>query len=235
MRDELTRLSHWFPLVEAAGLPVPKTRIIHGGDDLFREVYGESSQSLAPLAERIREAATELGGPPIFLRTDHTSAKHGWNETCYVANLDLVEHHIVSIVEHSENVDICGLPTDTWVAREMLNTKLLFRAFRGRMPITREFRYFVLDGQVLWRQAYWPEEAVFFIPEDDDGANRSALAAASILHLGERAELDALSLKASAALPGYWSVDWLETTDRGWVLTDCAEGDRSYKWGEVSL
>ena len=235
MRDEQTRLSYWFPLVEAAGLPVPKTRIIQiGRHDLVREFDNERSESLPILAEQVRAAAIEVGGPPFFLRTDYTSGKPDWNETCCVTDLSLVEHHIMNLVEFSEMADLRGLPTDTWVVREMLNTRPLFRAFRGDMPITREFRYFVRDGVIEHRQPYWPEAALegqVCMPEGCTNILwREMLTAVSILHAGERALLDDLTRKVSAIVPGHFSVDWLETTDRGWVLTDMAEGEKSYKW-----
>lgn len=233
IRDEQTRLSYWFPLIEAAGLPVPKTRIINidDNDDLARIAYGEPSRSLAPLAEQIRTAALEVGGPPFFLRTDYTSGKHDWKDTCFVTELSLVEHHVVNLVEFSECVDLIGLPTDVWVVREMLNTQPLFRAFRGDMPITREFRYFVRDGEIEHVQSYWPEAALENHVNMPEGCTnilwREMLTVASYLYDKERAVLDDLTRKASAAVPGYFSVDWLETVDRGFVLIDMAEGDKS--------
>ncbi len=48
--------------------------------------------------------------------------------------------------------------------------------------------------------------------------------------LATLATLTMLTERAALHLPGYWSIDWLWTTDRGWILTDMAEGDRSFKW-----
>ncbi len=31
-------------------------------------------------------------------------------------------------------------------------------------------------------------------------------------------------------LEGDWSIDWLWTTDRGWVLTDMAVAEQSFHW-----
>ena len=38
-------------------------------------------------------AAAKEMGEPFFLRTDHTSAKHSWEETCFVKSTsDLMQH-----------------------------------------------------------------------------------------------------------------------------------------------
>jgi hypothetical protein len=39
-----------------------------------------------------------------------------------------------------------------------------------------------------------------------------------------------MTQQVSGAVPGFWSVDWLHTVDRDWVLTDMADGDKSYRW-----
>lgn len=240
MRDDKTRLSYWFPLIEAAGLPVPKTRIIHlENDDLVRAFDGEEPTCLPGLIAQIRDAAAEVGGAPFFLRTDFTSGKHDWEQTCFVDDVEKVGSHVIELAEYSHLVDLMGLPTDTWVVREMLNTRPLFTAFHGSMPITREFRFFVRDGAIDHVQAYWPAAAF----KDQriathDGTPwcgmpwRQRLAAASKISGRERAELSRMTKAANAAVPGFWSVDWLETVDRGFVLIDMAEGEKSYRWGD---
>jgi hypothetical protein len=46
----------------------------------------------AGFLEELMAAAKEMG-EPFFLRTDHTSAKHSWEETCFVKSTsDLMQH-----------------------------------------------------------------------------------------------------------------------------------------------
>lgn len=233
-RDEKTRLSFWYPLIQAAGLPTPRTIIIRNEpDDLGAMFDSKPSQSLDSLVEEITVASRALG-VPFFLRTDFTSAKHQWKDTCYVSDPASLRDHIYEIAEFSACADILGLPTDVWVVRELLKTKPLFYAFSGRMPITREFRFFVRDGVVIHEQPYWPIAAL-------DGQVSSQLesaelhwthllVAASRLSHSEREHLTGLSLAANAAVPGFWSVDWLQDVDGKWFLTDMAEGEKSYRW-----
>lgn len=42
--------------------------------------------------------------------------------------------------------------------------------------------------------------------------------------------IEKLAKDVSRAVPGFWSVDCLLTSDRGWVVTDMAEGEKSYRY-----
>ena len=86
-----TSMSYWFPLIEAAGLPVPKTKFVEMTDTCRRMIWdafdGKNSGDVTtePFFARIAEAASEMGYP-CFLRTDHTSASslvflRGWVNT----------------------------------------------------------------------------------------------------------------------------------------------------------
>jgi hypothetical protein len=230
-KDDKTRLSYWFPLIEKAGLPVPRTEIITTDLPLVNLCGGDPIKGFSRFAMQIRDACARMG-LPCFLRTDFTSGKHYWENTCCITSDELpnIKGHIYELVEFSECADIMGLPSDVWAVREMLRTRPMSYAFRGRMPIVREFRFFVQDGKVTHEQPYWPPEAIENSQPTFDW--RQHLGEASSILEAEYLHLCASSAKACAAVGGgYWSVDWLETVDRGWVLTDMAEGEHSYKWG----
>ncbi len=237
MDDDPTRLSYWFPLIEAAGLPVPRTRIVRVSPEDMALLYpfcldGEGDPAAwRRLIAAIEMAAHELRGPPWFLRTDYTSGKHSWKDTCYIPDLDDLPSHVSRLIEESEMASMIGLPWDAWVIREFLRTPPRFYAFSS-MPITREFRYFVRDGVIDHRQPYWPDHAIedhfYDNPEPPDW--RETLARMSRLYPAEKDKLDRMTLAASAAVPGFWSVDWLETVGGDWYLTDMAEGEKSFRW-----
>lgn len=234
-KDDKTRLSYWFPIIRDAGLPVPKTEIISLTEAESTAVamafFGEGPRDeVDRLRDNVGRAADKLGGTPFFLRTDFTSAKHDWRNTCCVTEMTKIPRHLFAIWEYSECADFVGLPYDVWVVREMLNTVPLFHAFAG-MPITREFRYFVRDGKIDSSQPYWPPSSILR-PDRDDW--RGWLFAASLTNESERQELEGLAIKAGEALGGYWSVDMLQTADGGWVVTDLAEGACSFKWSPES-
>jgi hypothetical protein len=230
MNDDRNSLAFWFPKIAAAGLRVPATRIIRANDDLVVLLDGEKPPGWDDLVDELVAAGNEVGWP-AFLRTGHGSGKHEWDRTCFLPGPSDVAHHIAALVEWSCCVDMFGLPTDVWAVREMLPAPPLFRC-EGycRFPVTREFRLFVRDGRVEHVQPYWPPDAVEQgRPSDPDW--RTKLERASALTQPERAALELIAATAGQAVGGgYWSVDLLEDVGRRWVVTDMAEGDRSFRW-----
>ena len=225
-----TRLSYWFPLIQAAGIPVPRTEIVPYEHSLAPLFDGEQPEGWNDLRRNIIHAAERISRTgPWFLRTDFGAAKHSWKNTCFVIDLSSIGRHIAAIAEEHEMQFPFVPPCDKWIVREMLPTKPIFTAFWGDMPITREFRFFVLDGEVMSWQPYWPPDSLKdHKPSRKDWRKR--LAAASFFHdTGEQEMLYDLARRVSRAVPGFWSVDLLET-ERGWFVTDMAEGEKSYRW-----
>lgn len=231
--DDKTRLSYWYPKLETAGLPVPRTIIVPAArkelDDISGRLEGkEPTGAAVGLTERITMAANTIGYP-FFLRTDFTSGKHDWKHTCFVSDAEQVESHVVAIVEHWEMVNMFGPPSDMWAVRELLPTIPIGHCrMYGNMPICREFRFFVEDGYIRCWHPYWPwnaltkGDAVFNNPEEFDYTEFS-----SICTNDDEMTLKQLASKAGAAVGGAWSVDLLETR-RGWFITDMAEAHKSF-------
>lgn len=220
-------LSYWFPLIESAGLPVPRTKFFTTDCELWKMFHSQTPDRFDDFIAQLRNAATEVSpSGPWFLRTGLTSAKHSWKETCFVTDLDKLKSHVFRIAEFSECADIMGLPYHTWVVREMLSTKPAFTAFYGSMPIVREFRFFIRDGSIEHIQPYWPEESIE-VPSEPDWKDR--FASLSKITPEEFETIKSLVLRASAAVPGFWSIDLLDT-ERGWFVTDMAPGERSYRY-----
>jgi len=220
-------LAEWYPLLVAAGIPTPKTEIVRTDADLTPILDGQTTAGFRALVAAVADAGSRIGYP-FFLRTGFGSGKHDWNRTCLVNKPEDVHSHIANLVEWSHLVDLFGLPTKTWAVRELLPTQPVFTAFRG-MPITKERRYFVRDGQVLGYHPYFP-------PETIDNPSRpdweSLLEQLNKQTPEEVAELTDLSERVSRAVSGAWSVDWLHVPDRGWVCIDMAWAEESYCWRE---
>lgn len=226
MNLHVNSLNFWFPKIEAAGLPVPRTLIATADCDLTSLIDGELPSCWHDLIAHLKLFAEEIG-LPCFLRTGHTSGKHSWNETCYLESLDDLETQVANLVEYSVLADIMGLPTDVWAVRELIETEPLFYAFHGRMPIVREFRLFVRDDKIEHIQPYWPSDAIE-APSDPDW--HAILTKASKLWPHDTS-LCGLAVQAVEAVGGgYWSVDFLrDKNEKAW-LTDMADGDRSFRW-----
>jgi len=239
-------LSYWLPLIEAAGLPVPRTVIVETDVELVALLDGESPIGLEGFLICLRAAGDQLGWP-AFLRTGHTSGKHEWKRTCYVPSGDKLGRHVYALVEFSNCVnEPLGLPTNVWCMRELLPTKPVFTApAYGDMPICREFRVFVDGDKVRCLHPYWPHEVLMRgfpllradsfearhdLPCDFDLPDDFEEKYAALCDLRDDEEtIRSLASQAGAALGGAWSVDLLDT-DRGWYVTDAAEADRSFHW-----
>lgn len=250
--DDLNCLSYWFPRLLEAGLPVPKTEIVLcQGEALVEmwraaldgDVLGDAGREFI---ERL-SAAVKRTGEPCFLRTGQGSGKHEWSRTCCVPGASDLFQHTANLIEWSEMVGMLGLPFDVWAVRELLPTKPLatLPAYKG-MPLCREFRCFVRDGEVECVHPYWPRKAIEggfpyelcpgdalevpprpILPDDFDAIVDQVQNASE----AERAEVRALAEQAAKRFDGYWSVDILET-HRGWCITDMAIGEMSFHWPE---
>lgn len=224
-------LSHWFPLIEAAGLPVPRTTIIRAEHDLTSMLDGVRPEDWDTFQELVRAACYDHG-VPCFLRTGQGSGKHSWSDCCYVADAANVGQHIFNLVEWSHLVDMFGLPTDVWAVRDLIETKPLFTCeWFGGFPVTREFRYFMRDDEFehVHVQPYWPPDAVADgSPDHPDWRER--LEIANRLTDDEMQHLATLAGAAVGAVGGYWSIDFLEDRHGNWWLTDMALGEQSFRW-----
>jgi hypothetical protein len=254
VREDKTCLSYWFPKIEAAGLPVPRTKIVsftdydtHQGfgrllDGAFLDAAGKAFMM------QIAEAVADIGWP-CFLRTGMTSGKHHWKDTCYLESPDELQQHVYNLMEFSECADMIGLPWNVWVVRELLPTKPICSLPRYHdMPLCREFRCFVDGGQILCCHPYWPRRSIeegFPWKKDGPVDDVWGMPAEHVLPPGfddmydevrvfseaERQDVIYLATMAGTAVGGRWSVDILDTKD-SWYVTDMAEMDRSYHWPE---
>ncbi len=224
-------LSYWFPRIQAAGLPVPRTEIVTADCELLRLYDGTTPEGYHTFFQSVWKAARRIGYP-CFLRTGHTSGKHDWKDTCYVQAMEDLGRHIFNLVEFSECCDLMGLPTDVWVIREMISTSPAFVAFGG-MPIAREFRIFTRDNEPVCIHPYWPKDTIQR-PTTDDWAER--LAEMSEIDEATAGRLKAMARTASLATDyGDWSVDFLEDTDGNWWLIDMAVAAGSWHWPDCEF
>ena len=232
MSDDRNALSFWFPKLAAAGLPVPRTVLVHMTDEAESEAWQmfdgkKPGAAFERFVSALRSAGDEVGYP-CFLRSDHTSAKHGWNLACFVQSPDRIGDHAFQIAYFSEcNAFMGELPWRDWAVREFLPTlPLAICPHYNNMPVCREFRFFVNDGIIQCWHPYWPQESLA-----RGGVGPNAIPAL-LEKLWQMDDLDMLSMLASAAgqaCGGAWSVDLLETK-RGWYVTDMAEALRSWHW-----
>lgn len=94
-----------------------------------------------------------FGDQPVILKDYVKSRKHDWHEACYIPRANdraAVERVVNRFVELQADDLNEGL-----VFREYLAFQPIGNHTKSGMPLTMEFRCFVLDGTVLATSAYW--------------------------------------------------------------------------------
>lgn len=212
----------WFPPIEAAGLPVPRTIFVpFYPNSLFPIVDGKPAIDF-PMDHMVR--ACEEIGYPVFIRTDLSSAKHD-GPSAYRADSPDDLWRCVSATFHDNAMKDLAPFVRAFMIREWLNLDGSFTAFRGHL-ISREWRLFVDKSGVKCSHFYWPVEAI----EDHtkEPKYRELLDALS----SEPNEMRTLRTMAEAAVNaighGDWSVDLARDVSGKWWLTDMASSRSSW-------
>jgi len=218
--SKLSSMDHWFPLTKNLPIPQPRTEVaITQGTDKWNE-FLQDPHTFDDIFGKILSCADKLGYP-LFIRTDQSSAKHSYVDTCKVEKRDQLSANIYRLIE--ENI-MCDLNIQTLYFRSFIELNSGFTAF-NKLPIAPERRYFVKDGEVLCHHPYWPEEAIqnasreIWIPK---------LNAINFEYRDEIIILTTFSETISKAVPGCWSVDFAKAKDGTWYFIDMADARLSW-------
>lgn len=96
-----------------------------------------------------------FGGAPIVIKDYVKSRKHEWEEACFVpdaSDSDRVKRVVSKFIElQGEDLN------EGIVFREFLKLEFLTLHSKSKMPLTKEFRIFFLDGEPLQVFYYWDE------------------------------------------------------------------------------
>ena len=154
---EQASLPYWWEKTRTLDIPQPKTVYTPYKEETLRRTLDGGALDIAPLLD----AAEEVGGYPVFLRTDQMSGKHSWKDTCHVESAGVMRGHVLALLEENYMLDMGGeaLPGGLAV-REFLDLDWSFRAFHGRMPVATEVRTFLRDGTIECIHPYWPPQAI---------------------------------------------------------------------------
>lgn len=219
----------WFPAIEAAGLPVPKTIFVpYSHYDCLALFDNEKSPEFERVIVACKEAAESIGWP-VFIRSDLTSAKHSGPRAYKAESLERIAQVLFKTLEDNE-LKFWMEPRGpkAFMVREFLMLDHSFTAFRG-LPISREWRLFSDGAAITHVQPYWPADSLeeqFNLPE-----NWRELLAEHHRRPDDFADLERMAILAAQAQGGgEWSVDFARTTDGRWILTDMAVGKDSYRW-----
>lgn len=227
-RDNPTCFTHWFPVVEASGVPHPRSHVLPLPLNIQKALVNYDPAAREMLNETIAEirAAGETLGWPLFIKNSLYSGKHSWRHTC----------HLPAGLSDDEIFQHIGTITEEWmmrapemalflVVREMLPVSPIFHAHDG-MPVTQEFRVFADQGVMKGWQPYWPEESVLSPSVEDWQSRLASISEPSDALLSEMTHWSQI---ITAELGGAWSVDFLIAQDGTPYLIDMAEAHKSYR------
>lgn len=211
----------WFPKIKDLGIPQPKTEIVMLTNDEICSLYEGCNKSII---DKVDKTIKENFNLPIFIRTDQSSGKHYWKDTCFYDGKKELAFHLFSIAEFNFCCDLLGLPFKSFVLREYIPMASQYTAFE-EMPVNPERRYFIKDGKILCHHAYWIKDAI----RNASVENWEQLS--DEMNIETKEEIDLLSnyaLDVSKAIEGFWSVDFCKAKDGTWYLIDMATGENSF-------
>jgi len=216
-------LRFWYCKIRDLRIPQPKTIIIPVKDDSLRYFAFIKRDLPALILEKLTAGATSLGFP-LFLRTDITSYKQAWDRTCYVSTEEALLENARRIVSYSLLVEQQNMKTTAIVLREYIPLDVGFSAFSGSLPIAAERRFFVLKGEVLCHHPYWTE-TVILNPNKPDW--RMRLIQLNKISSNEVKLLSKYASQIAQKISGGWSVDFVRTNAKKWILIDMAPIEKS--------
>jgi len=229
MKIDKSSMFYWWSKVKDLDIPIPKTIMVRHegafkGKLSYSPIDGKPDQYFLDMLEGVKKAAKEIGYP-VFIRSDELSNKHEWKDSCYVENEDQLYSHICNILEFtamSFGPNFYGI-----AVREFLDLTWRFTSHGGKMPVAREFRMFVRDGELECWHPYWPPRAILE-PSIENWypvlKEMQTLTQVELEHVGDIAET------VGKAVGGYWSIDLCQTKKGEWYMTDIALGEESYHW-----
>lgn len=225
----------WFPRIEQAGLPVPRSEFV-AYDHMAAVGMFEDGSPYPAWADMLLEVCARIvkvGGPPAFIRTDLSSAKHS-SPTAYRVDTLLPKgtgQGICDAIIDNEMKHMFGPSPQAIMVREWLNLEAPFVAFGG-LPIAREWRLFASRKGVTAEYFYWPEEAIKFwrgSVETPDWRERLAELSQPPAELVALRGMAQRAATACAFADEEWSVDFAHDTAGKWWLIDMAIGKDSWR------
>lgn len=219
-------LLYWYPKIVGM-IPTPHTEWVDVADwrILCGVIDGDLEKKFEPYLPQVLATAKRVGYP-LFMRTDLGSAKHEWDNTCFVPDEAGLLRNLGSLLDNTFACDMCSTAL---VFRQFIHMESRFTAFRG-LPISKEFRFFIRDGEVLCKHFYWPEDAIDFWGDYKAPKKwRSMLRSTARLQGNDKTRLmDYAGRIAKEALTGFWSLDFCKAKNGVWYFIDAAQGDCSW-------
>jgi hypothetical protein len=105
--------------------------------------------------ENFKVQIDEFGDKPIIIKDYVKSQKHFWDEACFIPNASEYEK-VNSVIKRFIELQGADL-NEGLVFREYLQLEEIGHHSASGMPLTKEFRVFVKDGNIMTIYQYWDE------------------------------------------------------------------------------
>jgi len=224
-----TSMALWYPKIQQLEyIPKPDTILIllSKEESINLESLIDGGTPDQRLLNRIKVAANKIGYP-IFLRTDYLSAKHEWEEACFVPSEKDLNSHLFRLVETSM---MCDQALRALAIRQYIPMESKFKAFRG-LPIAKERRIFARQGKIICHHPYWPPDCIHFYrgtPEPDNWED--LITYINTITKEETKMLEDWARQVSNLFEDAWSIDFCKGQNGTWYLIDMAIAEVSYHW-----
>jgi hypothetical protein len=124
-----------------------------GGEKTPRSIWFPGRAfDMAAVKQRLR---TEFGEGSVILKDYVKSRKHEWFDACFIRSA-ADEAEVDRVVSNFLRLQGEGL-VGGLVFREFIDFKRIGIHSKSRMPLVREFRFFVFDGELVTQAPYWGE------------------------------------------------------------------------------
>jgi hypothetical protein len=150
--------------------------------------------------EKVHALLSDFGSNPVILKDYVKSEKHHWKEACFIPNPQdkaTTESIIQKFLELRGDSLNQGL-----VFRKYVELEYLTEHSKSGMPLTKEYRLFFMNGQLLTRYDYW-DEGVY---ED------------------EAPPLDVFVALAEKVESSFFTMDIAQKTDGNWIIVELGDG-----------
>ena len=241
--EDRNSMLYWWGLVKDLPVPKPRTRILRLDErtvrmffefpHLPREEKRKFTRKVEEIIEQLRGFAEELGGYPVFLRSDYTSGKFCYyDDPLYMIRSEEDFKKIWSLIcECHEPLDVHFLlppRPNALIVREWLNiekwTNIIDRYN------TLEVRLFIKDGKVVEVYPYYHWTGIEERLSKRLGEKIKELRKDYERYVNAiKRDLDILLKYARVVaerVEGYWSVDFAKAGE--WYFIDMATGELSW-------
>jgi hypothetical protein len=158
-----------------------------------------------PLAEcldmgRVMKELVAFGNKPLILKDYVKSRKHEWAEACYIpsaSDREAVEPVVKRFLELQGEEISGGL-----VFREYVPLQNIGTHSKSGMPLTKEFRLFFFDAQVLHSSEYWTEGD----------------------YSGDKPPVEMFQGVAQQVQSRFFTMDVAQRTDGTWIIVELGDG-----------